>query len=103
MRYLIYCDESDDKGSFYSNFYGGALLKLSDQAAIEARLSATPQCGQCGGLPSDHMMLSRAANAACSSRKYVSLRTLAMTDCLVCVTKIGYKSVRVNPKGYRWR
>jgi hypothetical protein len=40
MRYLIYCDESDDKGSFYSNFYGGALLKLSDQAAIEARLKA---------------------------------------------------------------
>lgn len=40
MRYLIYCDESDDKGSSYSNFYGGALLKLSDQAAIEARLKA---------------------------------------------------------------
>ena len=37
MRYLIYCDEPDDKGSYYSNFYGGALLKLSDQSAIEAR------------------------------------------------------------------
>lgn len=40
MRYLIYCDESDDKGEFYSNFYGGALLKLADQDAIEQRLSA---------------------------------------------------------------
>lgn len=50
MRYLIYCDESDDKGLFYSNFYGGALLKLSDQAAIEARLNAAkghhPQTGE---------------------------------------------------------
>ena len=44
MRYLIYCDESDDKGSFYSNFYGGALLKLSDQPAIEARLNAAKGC-----------------------------------------------------------
>ena len=38
MRYLIYCDESDDKGSFYSNFYGGALLKHADREMIEARL-----------------------------------------------------------------
>ncbi len=40
MRYLIYCDESDDRGTFYSNFYGGALLRLGDQIAIEARLNA---------------------------------------------------------------
>ena len=38
MRYLIYCDESDDKGRFYSNFYGGAILQLNEQKAIEARL-----------------------------------------------------------------
>lgn len=40
VRYLIYCDESDDKGEFYSNFYGGAILKLSDQKGIETRLLA---------------------------------------------------------------
>jgi hypothetical protein len=40
MRYLIYCDESDDKGSFYSNFYGGALLKHADREGIEKRLEA---------------------------------------------------------------
>jgi Protein of unknown function (DUF3800) len=40
MRYLIYCDESDDKGSFYSNFYGGALLREADRQKIEQRLLA---------------------------------------------------------------
>jgi len=40
MRYLIYCDESDDKGSFYSNFYGGAVLLERKREAIEARLNA---------------------------------------------------------------
>lgn len=40
MRYVIYCDESEDKGRFYSNFYGGALLRASDRQAIEAELKA---------------------------------------------------------------
>lgn len=39
MRYLIYCDESDDKGPFYSNFYGGALVRDSDRQRIEGILS----------------------------------------------------------------
>ena len=34
-EYIIYCDESDDKGEFYSNFYGGALLLANDREAIE--------------------------------------------------------------------
>jgi|SRR5579871_87945 len=37
-RYIIYCDESDDKGRFYSNFYGGALLSANDRPQIEAEL-----------------------------------------------------------------
>jgi hypothetical protein len=45
MRYLIYCDESDDKGLYCSNFYGGALIKLSDQAIVEARLMAAKGLG----------------------------------------------------------
>ena len=40
MRYVIYCDESDDKGQFFSNFYGGALLREADRQAIEAELNA---------------------------------------------------------------
>jgi hypothetical protein len=40
MRYIIYCDESDDKGKFYSNFYGGAILRASDRQAIEDELNA---------------------------------------------------------------
>jgi hypothetical protein len=27
QEYIIYCDESEEKGSHFSNFYGGALLK----------------------------------------------------------------------------
>ena len=40
MRYLIYCDESSDKGTFYSNFHGGALLRSDQRQAIEAALAA---------------------------------------------------------------
>jgi len=39
-RYIIYCDESDDKGRFYSHFYGGALIKASKQQEIEEELQA---------------------------------------------------------------
>ncbi|MBO31350.1 MAG: hypothetical protein CL439_08115, partial [Acidimicrobiaceae bacterium] len=39
-RYIIFCDESDDKGRFYSNFYGGILIEASKQEAIEAELQA---------------------------------------------------------------
>jgi hypothetical protein len=38
VRYIIYCDESDDKGQFYSNFYGGAILATSDGGDIEKEL-----------------------------------------------------------------
>jgi hypothetical protein len=37
-EYIIYCDESDDKGRFYSNFYGGALLLAGDRERIEKAL-----------------------------------------------------------------
>jgi hypothetical protein len=39
-RYIIYCDESDDKGQFFSNFYGGVLILASRREAIEAGLQA---------------------------------------------------------------
>lgn len=39
-RSIIFCDESDDKGRFYSNFYGGVLIEASKQQAIEAELQA---------------------------------------------------------------
>lgn len=40
MRYIIYCDESDAKGTFYSHFYGGVLIEARKQAAIEKELQA---------------------------------------------------------------
>ena len=40
MRYIIYCDESDDRGRYFSNFYGGAILRASDREAIEREIKA---------------------------------------------------------------
>lgn len=37
-RYIIYCDESDIKGEFFSHFYGGVLIDASKQQAIEHEL-----------------------------------------------------------------
>lgn len=37
-RYIIFCDESDDKGRYYSNFYGGVLIEASKQQALEKEL-----------------------------------------------------------------
>ena len=39
-RYIIYCDESDSKGRFYSHFYGGLLIDASRQQALESELQA---------------------------------------------------------------
>lgn len=39
-NYVLYCDESSKKGKFYSNFYGGAILKAEDREAIEKILKA---------------------------------------------------------------
>ncbi|MBI1245325.1 MAG: DUF3800 domain-containing protein [Alphaproteobacteria bacterium] len=38
-RFTIYCDESADKGPYFSDFYGGALIRTADREAIEAVLS----------------------------------------------------------------
>lgn len=43
LEYIIYCDELEDKGPFFSNFYGGALLKASDRQKIEAELRAASE------------------------------------------------------------
>lgn len=37
-RYIIFCDESDDKGRFYSNFFGGVLIEASKQQVIHDEL-----------------------------------------------------------------
>ena len=37
-HYIIYADESDKKGRYYSNFFGGVILAASDQEQISAEL-----------------------------------------------------------------
>lgn len=38
-EYIIYCDESDKRGDYYSNFYGGALVRSSDFESVIKILS----------------------------------------------------------------
>lgn len=37
---IIYCDESEGDGDFYSNFYGGALVRSEDLGDVIARIDA---------------------------------------------------------------
>jgi hypothetical protein len=39
-HYVIYADESDKRGRFFSNFFGGVLLSATDQQAINRELDA---------------------------------------------------------------
>ena len=42
-EYIIFCDESDAAGKYYSNFYGGVLVGSSQYDRITARLNAEKQ------------------------------------------------------------
>jgi len=42
-EYIIFCDESDASGKYYSNFYGGVLVGASQYNRITARLNAEKQ------------------------------------------------------------
>ncbi len=39
-EYIIYCDESEDSGKHFSNFYGGALVRSEDIDEIRQILAA---------------------------------------------------------------
>lgn len=39
-EYILFCDESDKKGDYYSNFYGGVLVGISNYQAITEKLEA---------------------------------------------------------------
>lgn len=39
-EYIIYCDESSSKGAFFSNFYGGLLVRSSDLEHVRDRIRA---------------------------------------------------------------
>lgn len=39
-QFIIFCDESAEKGTYYSHFYGGALVRASDREMIEDVISA---------------------------------------------------------------
>lgn len=39
MEYRIYCDESVNKGKYFSNFYGGVLVSSKNQRSAEAAIT----------------------------------------------------------------
>jgi hypothetical protein len=39
VEYLIYCDESISKGKYFSNFYGGALVRSQDLLFVEQSIA----------------------------------------------------------------
>lgn len=39
-EYIIYCDESEEKGMHFSNFYGGALVTSDDLLPVTESLRA---------------------------------------------------------------
>lgn len=41
MEYIIYADESEKQGRFFSNFYGGTLVRSTDLLAVESALKET--------------------------------------------------------------
>ena len=43
MEYVIYCDESDSKGKFYSDFYGGLLIRSTDLERVTQALQQKKQ------------------------------------------------------------
>lgn len=40
-EYIIFCDESDKYGRFYSSFYGGLIVGASQYEAVTQRLNTT--------------------------------------------------------------
>ncbi|QKY70201.1 DUF3800 domain-containing protein [Lentibacillus sp. CBA3610] len=38
MQYIIYCDESEKRGKYFSNFYGGALVRSNDFHIVRGSL-----------------------------------------------------------------
>lgn len=45
---IIYCDESADKGRFYSHFYGGVMVPETHRRHIESRLQAVKDAHNLG-------------------------------------------------------
>lgn len=39
-EYIIYADESDKRGKYFSNFYGGVLIRSEHIDEVRQRLSA---------------------------------------------------------------
>ena len=70
-EYVIFCDESDRRGKFYSNFYGGVRVPASFLDATNATLAAKKRQL---GLTSEIKSISAWWNATSNSSTHSSTR-----------------------------
>ncbi len=49
MEYIIYADESEERGTYFAHFYGGALVRSADLPAVLERLKAAKAALRFGG------------------------------------------------------
>jgi hypothetical protein len=66
-EYIFFCDESDRKGLFFSNFYGGVRVGASELTAVNAALLARKQAlGLTSEGPDDAAVQKSSARSAMS-------------------------------------
>jgi hypothetical protein len=83
-EYIIYCDESDDKGVHFSNFYGGTLVDSRDYEQVIAKLQ---ECKEAQNLHKEVKWTRITENYA---GKYI-----ALIDAFFDLVKAGKIKVRI--------
>lgn len=83
-EYIIYCDESEEDGKFFSNFYGGALIESRHIDGVRAKLAA---CKARLNLKGEVKWGKITANYA---QKYI-----ALMDCFFDLVAAGAIKVRI--------
>jgi hypothetical protein len=83
-EYIIYCDESEEKGTHFSNFYGGTLVTSDDLANVVAKLR------ECKAMQNLHRETKWTRITENYEKKYI-----ALMDCFFDLVKAGKVKVRI--------
>jgi hypothetical protein len=84
LEYIIYCDESDEKGAHFSNFYGGTLVDSAHYEEIIAKLR------ECKAAQNLHKETKWTRITEHYERKYI-----ALIDVFFDLVKAGKIKVRI--------
>ncbi|MEA2818141.1 MAG: hypothetical protein QOJ86_145 [Bradyrhizobium sp.] len=83
-EYIIYCDESDEKGVYFSNFYGGTLVDSAHYEEVVAKLR------ECKAAQNLHKEVKWTKITANYESKYI-----ALIDTFFDLVKAGKVKVRI--------